>query len=47
MPLILDIDVYKNILDSHFDFEDFNYIRDVKNSVFESCITDCTRELFK
>ena len=46
VPIILDIDVFKTI-NENFNFDDFDYIRNVKNSIFESCITDKTRELFK
>lgn len=44
VPYILDIDVYKN-LDLGFEFGEFEYIRKVKNEIFESCITAKTREL--
>ena len=46
VPIILDIDVFK-LVEENFNFDDFDYIRNVKNSIFESCITDKTRELFK
>lgn len=46
IPYILDIDVYKDVKDN-LNFDDFDYIRKVKNSIFESCITDNARELFK
>lgn len=46
IPYILDIDVYKEIFDSNWDFKDFEYLREIKNSIFESSITDKTRLLF-
>lgn len=46
VPFILDIDVFKIINNNDFDFEDFNYIREIKNSIFEDFITDKTRNLF-
>jgi uncharacterized protein (TIGR04255 family) len=46
VPFILDIDVFK-MVKGNFDFNDFDYIRNVKNSIFESCITDKARTLFK
>lgn len=46
VPIILDIDVFK-LVEENFNFDDFDYIRNVKNSIFESCITDKTRKLFK
>lgn len=45
ISVILDIDVYKSVVD-HFNFNDFDYIRELKNSIFESCITESTRLLF-
>lgn len=45
VPFILDIDVFKEVK-NNFDFDDFDYIREVKNSIFESCITDKARTLF-
>ncbi|MEZ0006270.1 uncharacterized protein (TIGR04255 family) [Flavobacterium sp. 28YEA47A] len=46
LPFILDIDVYKNIDEEDFDIEEFNYMREVKNQIFEDFITDKTRLLF-
>lgn len=46
IPYILDIDVYKNV-NNNLNFEDFEYIREVKNLIFESCVTDKARSLFK
>lgn len=46
VPFILDIDIYKGVKEN-FNFNDFDYIREVKNAIFESCITDKARELFK
>jgi uncharacterized protein (TIGR04255 family) len=47
IPFILDIDIFKDINNSDWNFNDFDYIRNTKNSIFESSITDKTRELFK
>jgi uncharacterized protein (TIGR04255 family) len=47
VPFILDIDVFKILGDEKFNFQDFDYIRDTKNGIFESCITEKARELFK
>lgn len=50
LPFILDIDCIKNI-EKPITHEEltrfFNTMRDTKNSVFESCITDKSRQLFK
>lgn len=45
IPFILDIDVFKEI-NNDFKFTDFNYIRSMKNLIFEDFITDKTRKLF-
>ena len=45
IPFILDIDVFKNV-ENDFEINDFNYLRDVKNIIFEDFITDNTRKLF-
>lgn len=45
VPFILDIDVFKEI-NNDFEFTDFNYIRSMKNLIFEDFITDKTRKLF-
>lgn len=49
LPFILDIDVFqehnlKNNLDDLV--KEFNELRNIKNEVFENCITDKTRSLF-
>jgi len=48
LPFILDIDVFqlKNLEDKNL-IENFSEIRNIKNSVFENCITDLTREIIK
>jgi uncharacterized protein (TIGR04255 family) len=45
VPFILDIDVFKEI-NNDFKFTDFNYLRSIKNSIFEDFITEKTRNLF-
>ena len=45
VPYILDIDVYKEVT-GKFEFDDFEYLRKIKNKIFESSITDKTRKLF-
>jgi uncharacterized protein (TIGR04255 family) len=45
VPFILDIDVFKEI-NNDFEFNDFNYMRSMKNLIFEDFITDKTRKLF-
>jgi uncharacterized protein (TIGR04255 family) len=45
VPFILDIDIFKEI-NNDFEFTDFNYIRSMKNLIFEDFITDKTRILF-
>jgi uncharacterized protein (TIGR04255 family) len=50
LPFNLDIDIYKQVPNG-FSSEDeiwtlFENLRDKRNSVFEGCITDKTRELF-
>lgn len=50
LPFILDIDIFQeiNIDGSEKNLRDnFAEIRKIKNSIFESCITNKTRELFK
>lgn len=46
VPFILDIDIFKEINDNNFEFTDFNYLRSMKNLIFEDFITDKTRNLF-
>ncbi|MDP2807882.1 MAG: TIGR04255 family protein [bacterium] len=48
LPFILDIDVFQtnNIVKAEL-VRHFNGIRIIKNDIFEKCITDKTRELFK
>ncbi|PJE03036.1 MAG: hypothetical protein CK427_06180 [Leptospira sp.] len=49
LPIFLDINVFQDnkIENSIKDFElNFNEIRKIKNEIFESCITQKTRELF-
>ena len=49
LPFILDIDAYKigNINNDRANLiKEFNYLRNLKNKTFESCITDNTRKLF-
>lgn len=47
LPFILDIDVFK-INESFEDLDSiFDQLHDMKNDIFESCITDKSRELFK
>ena len=49
LPFILDIDVFQelNIENSENNLSiNFSKIREIKNEIFESCITDKTRELF-
>jgi len=50
LPINLDIDLFKHVPDG-FSSEDevwtlFENLRDKRNSVFEGCITDKTREIF-
>lgn len=45
IPFILDIDIFKEI-NNNFEFMDFNYMRSMKNLIFEDFITDKTRNLF-
>lgn len=47
VPFILDIDVYKEVFNGIWDFKEFEYLREIKNSIFESSITDKARFLFK
>jgi uncharacterized protein (TIGR04255 family) len=49
LPFILDIDAFQELkVDKTEDNlrENFNELRNIKNSVFENCITDKTRQLF-
>lgn len=45
VPFILDIDIFKEI-QHNFDITDFNYLRSMKNMIFEDFITEKTRNLF-
>ncbi len=45
IPYILDIDVFQ--MTTEVNFEDFDYLRQIKNEIFESCVTDKARQLFK
>lgn len=45
VPFILDIDIFKEI-NNNLEFTDFNYMRSMKNLIFEDFITDKTRNLF-
>lgn len=50
LPFILDIDVFQAVeLDNSTDaiVKNFNEIRDIKNNIFESCITEKTRALLQ
>lgn len=50
LPFILDIDVFQTVeLDNSIDtiVNNFNEIREIKNKIFESCITDKTRSLLQ
>jgi uncharacterized protein (TIGR04255 family) len=48
IPYILDIDVYKvGSFEKSSLYTNFEDLRIIKNEVFESCITDKTRNLFK
>jgi uncharacterized protein (TIGR04255 family) len=48
LPFILDIDVFQiSEIDSESIIKDFNTLRNIKNSVFENCITEQTRQLIK
>lgn len=50
LPFILDIDVFQAVgLDNSIESieKNFNQIRDIKNMIFESCITDQTRTLLQ
>lgn len=50
LPFILDIDVFQELkLNNTIESltQNFSEIRKIKNEIFENCITDKTRELFK
>lgn len=49
LPFILDLDAFKIgdiLIDSESLKKEFDSLRDLKNNVFENCITDKTRKLF-
>ncbi len=50
LPFILDIDVFQelNVENSNDSLRhNFSEIRNIKNEIFENCITDKTRHLFQ
>lgn len=46
IPLILDIEVTQKIT-SQIDWQEFDKLRNLKNLIFENCLTSKTKELFK